>query len=564
MRVSQDSVTAEPAAPAVGFALKLIIWATSGVAVTTGVAVAVGVAVTVGDGVSVLVAVAITRVGVAVAVMVAVEVRDAVGVTDGRLVLVGRMVMVGVMGSGVGDAVAVRVGVGVFSTTRVGTSTTDVVCSAHAVMKSGTMNSVSEIHDRILFTGRLQKMIMTKTVDACLRYFTLLMIACWVAACQPTSVPSTVSLPTRITLPTNPPLVTVTPLPTRVLRTVATNTSPAAALMQATAGSGVPATPLVLEPALLTGQPTLLPSTNASAAALVTPIFTPFVQSGAAPLSGPPAAPLNSAAPVVVTPTLPQSAPALMGDLSSFVTSTDYIFGTSVQGRSLVARVIGEGEVSLMLVGSVHGGWEANTAQLVSELIAYFEATPEDVLPGMRLILIPVLNPDGLVLGRTLEGRFNANGVDLNRNWGCDWQPNAVFRDTPVNPGLSAFSEPETVALAAYIIDVRPAVVLFYHSAANGIFAGDCPNSGISDEMSAIYGQAASYSYGAAFSSYPVTGTAATWVDGIGIPSADVELQTSDATDFERNLAGVMRLQCWLLGAAAAELPQCAVSQPGG
>ncbi len=381
----------------------------------------------------------------------------------------------------------------------------------------------------------------------------LTMILCCLGACQLTSVPEQASLPTRVVFPTDVPLMTVTLLPTRALRSVATNTLnapiPAATFM--------PATALNLQPA-----PTFIPADVPA----ITPIFTPFVQNLA--MTGAPApAPiviipiqsqaLNSAAgPVIVTPTMPPSTPSFNDPLAAFV-APDYVFGKSVQGRDLVSRSIGDGTTILMLVGGIHGGWESNTTELISELILYFQNTPSAVLPGMRLVLIPTLNPDGLTLGRTIEGRFNANGVDLNRNWGCDWQADAVFRETPVNPGASAFSEPESVGMAAYILQIRPATVLFYHSAANGVFSGDCPSGNISGPMSAVYGQATGYTYGTEFTSYPVTGTASTWVDGLGIPAADVELANTTDTDFERNLAGIMALQCWLLGDAAAGLEQC-------
>lgn len=217
----------------------------------------------------------------------------------------------------------------------------------------------------------------------------------------------------------------------------------------------------------------------------------------------------------------------------------------------MLAYRLGTGDTLLMLVGGVHGGWEGNTVTLVEELIAHFSANPQDILPGMSLLFVPALNPDGVALGRTVNGRFNSNGVDLNRNWGCDWSPEAVFRDIPVSAGNAAFSEPETVSLAALINDLRPATVLFYHSAANGIFAGDCDttNTGnISGEMSAVLGAATGYSYGQDFSAYEVSGTESNWVDGLGIPSADVELASTEFTEFERNLRGVMALQCWLLG----------------
>lgn len=196
----------------------------------------------------------------------------------------------------------------------------------------------------------------------------------------------------------------------------------------------------------------------------------------------------------------------------------------------------------------MHGGWEGNTVTLVEEMIVYFEANPQDILPGMSLVLVPVANPDGLEHGRVAAGRFNAHQVDLNRNWGCDWSAQARWRDQTVNAGTGPFSEPETGALSAFIQTLRPATVLFYHSSAGGIFAGDCGGDHGSMAMSRVLGEATGYGYGQPFTAYSVTGTAASWVDGLGIPSADVELFSWTASEFERNLRGVMALQRWLAG----------------
>jgi hypothetical protein len=66
--------------------------------------------------------------------------------------------------------------------------------------------------------------------------------------------------------------------------------------------------------------------------------------------------------------------------------------------------------------------------------------------------------------------------------------------------------------------------------------------------LAAVLGAAANYPYGAEFTSCPVSGTEANWVDGQGIPSVDVELTTTQSSEFVRNLNGVMAVQCWLLG----------------
>jgi len=224
----------------------------------------------------------------------------------------------------------------------------------------------------------------------------------------------------------------------------------------------------------------------------------------------------------------------------------DILVGYSVQGRAITARRLGNGERVLMLVGGIHGGWEENTVMLLNQLIAHFESNPQAILPGISLVIVPAANPDGLVLGRTEAGRFNANGVDLNRNWPCDWSAQAFWRNQTVNAGAQPFSEPETRALSAFIQSLMPATVLFYHSAAGGVYAGECNGDHGSMLMSQILGQATGYSFGDAFSAYPVTGTEASWVDGLGIPSADVALFSQSDQEFDRNLAGVMALQQWL------------------
>lgn len=201
----------------------------------------------------------------------------------------------------------------------------------------------------------------------------------------------------------------------------------------------------------------------------------------------------------------------------------------------------------LMLIGGIHAGFEANTVRLLQALRDHFQATPQAVLPGITLLLIPTMNPDGLDYGRQLRGRFNGNNVDLNRNWGCGWSPNARFREFSVNAGSEAFSEPETRAVGALIQQVQPRAVLFYHAAAFGVYAGGCDGRSVSQGLARVYGDAASYPAGAAFDTYTLTGTASAWVDSQGIPAAAVELATSTETEFVRNLRGIQAVQQWLL-----------------
>ena len=184
----------------------------------------------------------------------------------------------------------------------------------------------------------------------------------------------------------------------------------------------------------------------------------------------------------------------------------------------------------------------------MEEISQYFTVNPAVIDSEVTFIIVPALNPDGGMAGRTLQGRFNGNSVDLNRNWGCGWKEEAFFREMEVNAGERAFSEPETRALGSLIQRVLPSAVMFYHAAANGVYSGSCEeDSSVSDDLAALYGGASGYPYGESFSAYTVTGTAPAWVDSIGIPALDVELASADATEFNRNLEAVLAVQSWVL-----------------
>ncbi len=288
--------------------------------------------------------------------------------------------------------------------------------------------------------------------------------------------------------------------------------------------------------------PTLIPTATVTPAPLVAaqPTRTPQTVISPTPTITP------SAIPPTPTPTRTTAPPTPIPRATNAV----YV-GPSTNERDIMAYRYGTGDTIILLVGGIHGGWEANTVTLMEALRAHFAENPSDIAPGYAVMIVPSLNPDGLAVGQDIAGRFNGAGVDLNRNWACGWEPEAVWREGPVDPGDRPFSEIETRAMAAFIQQTTPAAVLFYHSAASGVFAGDCPRRtgpNRSRELSAVYGDAAGYTYGAPFSAYPVTGTAPSWVDGLGIPAADVELSSSSDPQTERNLRAVLAVQCWLQG----------------
>ncbi|NDJ59831.1 MAG: DUF2817 domain-containing protein [Chloroflexi bacterium] len=319
-------------------------------------------------------------------------------------------------------------------------------------------------------------------------------IAFWLAHCTPATAPP---LPTRVRAVPPQAVRAVTADPA-LFATVTPTTAP-----DHTAPPAQTSTPTASATVTPTTPPTLVP--------FVTAAFTP--------------------APITPTPLPPI-----------------FTFGRSVSGADLIAYRYGTGTQIVLLVGGIHAGFEANTIQLMERLSAHFAENPADVQAGITLLIVPVLNVDGLAYGRTLRGRFNENNVDLNRNWECDWSPEAVFGSGPVDPGAEPFSEPETVALGSLIQRTRPAAVMFYHAAANGVFAGNCSDAeGISPPLAEVYGQASGYPYGGVFSAYPTSGTAPDWVSSLGIPALDVELATADGTEFARNLNAILAVQRWLV-----------------
>ncbi|MCB8944688.1 MAG: hypothetical protein H6658_13145 [Ardenticatenaceae bacterium] len=228
--------------------------------------------------------------------------------------------------------------------------------------------------------------------------------------------------------------------------------------------------------------------------------------------------------------------------------------GFSTHNRPIHTYQFGNGPNTVVFVGGIHGGYEWNTILLAYAAIDYFLDHPQMMPAQVKLFIIPSANPDGqaLVVGQdgrfttadipedTFPGRFNGNGVDLNRNWDCDWLPTAVWRDEPVSAGREPFSEPESRALRDFLLAQQPTAVIFWHSAANGVYPSDCGQPfPASLELAELYSAAANYPLRPEFTSYTVTGDAGNWLATQNIPAITVELKSSEVVEWEQNLAGI-------------------------
>ncbi len=212
------------------------------------------------------------------------------------------------------------------------------------------------------------------------------------------------------------------------------------------------------------------------------------------------------------------------------------IIGRSSEGRPIRAYCIGAGDSSVIIMGAIHGS-EGNTAMLVTDLARYFTGMSDFLPPAYRFYFIPSVNPDGFLQ----NSRYNARGVDLNRNWDThNWQSQTQgSNETKENDGgTEPFSEPETSALSNWLLDLqkdslKKPIVISYHSFN--------PPSGLvqpgyrvadktlqTDPASALLAQDIArelgYHYSRTFDQYPITGEAINWCADHDILSMDIEL----------------------------------------
>lgn len=228
--------------------------------------------------------------------------------------------------------------------------------------------------------------------------------------------------------------------------------------------------------------------------------------------------------------------------------------GVSAQGRPITAVQIGVGSRKLVIVGDTHGGPEANTHELTVQLIEHFRANADQVPPPTRLYLIPTINPDGLAL----DTRFDAAGVDLNRNMNTnhdacpenDWSPTVFGAYGIVSDTGGPFpdSQHETRLIRDFLLDASGAI--FLHSNAGLVFPAFCEHAP-SIALAQAYAEASGYAYSRTWEAYKITGGMHDWAGSMGIAAITPELISGVDSEFPQNLAGVQAV----LEQAAVLLP---------
>jgi hypothetical protein len=272
----------------------------------------------------------------------------------------------------------------------------------------------------------------------------------------------------------------------------------------------------------------------------------PTVGPEASPTALPPSSPMPSATSTVV-PTASPTATAT--PLPSFYEGP-VVYGESYNGRPLVFYRLGYGESARAIIGGIHGGYEWNTVEFVSDTLDYLLDNRHVIPDDVTLYVIPNMNPDGYAAGTDpVVARMNGNLVDLNRNWDYNHQITATHGTRPVRAGSAPFSEPETRYTRNLILDKDIEAVIFYHSALGVVFSGADRQSSATYELTELLSEVTGYRHQTeGMPGQITTGDAIDWASTVGIAGAEVELTTHaliGEEEFQRNLDGVRAFLNW-------------------
>lgn len=193
-----------------------------------------------------------------------------------------------------------------------------------------------------------------------------------------------------------------------------------------------------------------------------------------------------------------------------------YNYGISYEGRQLAALKISdnvaadENEPEVMFDGGIHGdeiGCAENVIRFARQLCVQYNVVPRitNIVNNTEVWLYVMVNPDG----RVNMVRSNANGVDLNRNWGYMW-------DDECGTGAPN-SQLESKALRQCVLENQFLVHTTYHSGTEYIShpwsyrSNTCPDHNYINHLAYIYADSSTYTnipYGAGNTGmYPINGS---------------------------------------------------------
>ena len=150
------------------------------------------------------------------------------------------------------------------------------------------------------------------------------------------------------------------------------------------------------------------------------------------------------------------SLPAVGDESSQSNAPKAMTLGKSFEGRPIECIVHGDGPDVLMVIATIHGNEAAGTP-LIAVFSEWLISHPAELV-GRQVVIVPVANPDGFAANK----RFNARGVDLNRNFPAgNWKEKQAEKVSL--HGHAPLSEPESRILMQVVCRYFPNRVVSIH-----------------------------------------------------------------------------------------------------
>jgi protein MpaA len=225
---------------------------------------------------------------------------------------------------------------------------------------------------------------------------------------------------------------------------------------------------------------------------------------------------------------IPSPTPSQQSGLKSASQPLYIELGRSVKGSPITAVVYGTGKRRVIVFGGIHGN-ESDSSIVAKALMGSFwqERVPE----GLTIIVVPDVNPDGLLANT----RANARGVDINRNFpSTSWRSD--YTDEQQFPGAEPASEPETRAVIKLLETSPPDFIITLHAALG------CVNwDGPGEELARVIANVNGYPL-CPYLGYETPGSLGTLMGADKkLPVVTIELRNSKASDLVQENVPALR-----------------------
>ncbi len=174
------------------------------------------------------------------------------------------------------------------------------------------------------------------------------------------------------------------------------------------------------------------------------------------------------------------------------------VYGSSIGGREMSALKISDSvqndqnEAEVAFNGSIHGdeiSGAENCIRFARHLCISYGSDPEitDLVNNREIWIFCMANPDGTVS----MSRYNANNVDLNRDWGYMWDGWGY--------SSGAYSQPESKILRNFLFENQFVSQISFHNGVEYVLypwyyrADQCPDQNNVSYLSQLYADSSGY-----------------------------------------------------------------------